>query len=63
MQAKSRVNSSPPKLEEPSTGTKMVAKYRSRMSAVSDEERQRLMARGLQIIYGDRKPAKRAHRS
>jgi hypothetical protein len=31
---------------------KLVEKFRPRMSKLSDAERQRLMARGLQIIYG-----------
>jgi hypothetical protein len=45
-----------------SSGTKLVEKYRPRMSRLSDVERQKLMARGLQIIYGDTPAAKSAHR-
>ncbi|HEV2393098.1 MAG TPA: hypothetical protein VG146_12140 [Verrucomicrobiae bacterium] len=33
-----------------SSGTKLVEKYRQRMSRLSDVERQRLTARGLRII-------------
>jgi hypothetical protein len=36
-----------------SSGAKLVENYRPRMSRLSDVERQKLMARGLQIIYGD----------
>ena len=46
-----------------SSGTKLVEKYRPRMSRLSDVERQKLMARGLQIIYGDTTAAESAHRS
>jgi hypothetical protein len=38
--------------EEQTTGMKMVEKYRPRMSRLTDAERQKLMERGLQIIYG-----------
>jgi hypothetical protein len=31
----------------------MVEKYRPRMSRLTDTERQKLMARGLQMIYGN----------
>jgi len=48
--------------EAASTGSKLVAKYRARMSALTDEERQRLMARGLQLVYGDTPQPKRAPR-
>jgi hypothetical protein len=36
-----------------SSGMKLVEKYRARMSRLSDVERQKLMARGLQFIFGD----------
>ena len=62
MQAKQSNKPGLPKVEKLSRGTKLVAKYRPRMSALTDEEREQLMARGLQIIYGDTQPAKRAHR-
>ena len=62
MQAKQSTKPAPSKPEKLGRGAKLVAKYRPRMSALTDEERQRLMARGLQIIYGDAQPAKRAHR-
>jgi Ni/Co efflux regulator RcnB len=45
-----------------SSGTKLVEKYRRQMSRLSDHERQKLMARGLQIIYGDTVAAQSAHR-
>jgi len=45
-----------------SSGTKLVEKYRPRMSRLSDVERQRLMARGLQIVYGQKSAAESAHR-
>jgi len=41
---------------------KLVEKYRPRISRLTDTERQRLMARGLQIIYGDTPAAKSGHR-
>jgi|SRR5437868_1773675 hypothetical protein len=48
--------------EEKSTGTRIVEKYRSHMSRLSDAERERLMARGMQIVYGGKSPAKPADR-
>ena len=48
--------------ERKTSGMKLVEKYRPQMSRLSDAERQRLMARGLQIIYGDTPAAKSAHR-
>ena len=51
-----------PKAEPKTSGMKLVEKYRPRMSRVTDAERQKLMARGLQIIYGDTPAAKSAHR-
>jgi hypothetical protein len=48
--------------EEKTTGMKMVEKYRPRMSRLTDAERQKLMERGLQIIYGESAEAKPAHR-
>jgi len=46
--------------EETTAGMKMVQKYRARMSRLSDAERQRLMERGLQIIYGEAPATKSA---
>ncbi len=45
-----------------SSGVKLVEKYRPRMSRLSDVERQKLMARGLQIIYGDTPVTESPHR-
>jgi hypothetical protein len=50
------------KIQPETSGTKLIAKYRPRMSRLTDAERQQLMARGLQIIYGDTPAAKPAHR-
>ena len=50
-----------PEAEPKSSGTKLVEKHRPRMSRLTDAERQRLMARGLQIIYGDA-PAEKSPR-
>ncbi len=44
------------------TGTRMVEKYRPRTSRLSDEERQKLMERGMQIIYGKPAEAESNHR-
>ncbi|HEU0011404.1 MAG TPA: hypothetical protein VFT34_16415 [Verrucomicrobiae bacterium] len=44
------------------SGMKLVQKYRPRMSRLTDAQRQRLMARGLQVIYGDTPAAKPSHR-
>ena len=41
---------------------KLAEKYRARMSRLSDAERQKLMARGLQIVYGDTPAAKSTDR-
>ena len=38
------------KAEPKTSGMKLVEKYRPRMSRLTDVERQKLMARGLQII-------------
>jgi hypothetical protein len=54
--------SAAPEAQRKSSGTKLVEKYRRRMSRLSDLERQKLMARGLQIIYGDTVAAQSAHR-
>ena len=40
----------------------MVEKYRPRMSRLTDTERQKLMARGLQMVYADNTAAKPSHR-
>lgn len=45
-----------------SSGMKLVAKYRPRMSRLTDTERQKLMARGLQMIYGHTPATKSTHR-
>jgi hypothetical protein len=41
---------------------RMVEKYRPRMSGLTDIERQKLMARGMQMIYGNIPAAKSTHR-
>ena len=51
-----------PEAEPKTAGMKLVEKYRPRMSQLTDAERQKLMARGLQIIYGDTPAEKPAHR-
>ena len=48
--------------EEKTTGMKMVEKYRPRVSRLTDAERQKLMIRGMQIIYGEAAEAKPTHR-
>jgi hypothetical protein len=48
--------------ERKTSGMKLVEKYRPRMSKLTDAERQKLMARGLQIIYGYTPAAKSTHR-
>jgi hypothetical protein len=45
-----------------SAGTELVEKYRPRMSRLTDTERQKLMSRGLQIIYGHAPAPKSPHR-
>ena len=45
-----------------SVGTRMVEKYRPRTSRLSDAERQKLMERGMQIIYGKPVEAASNHR-
>ena len=45
-----------------SIGTRMVEKYRPRTSRLSDAERQKLMERGMQIIYGQPAEAASNHR-
>jgi hypothetical protein len=48
--------------QQKSAGMKMVEKYRPRMSRLTDSERQKLMTRGLQMIYGSIPAAKPTHR-
>ena len=48
--------------EHKTSGMKLVEKYRPRMSKLTDAERQKLMARGLQIIYGYTPAAKSTDR-
>ena len=48
--------------EQKTSGMKLVEKYRPRMSKLTDAERQKLMARGLQLIYGHTPAAKSTHR-
>jgi hypothetical protein len=47
--------------EEKTSGTKMVEKYRSRMSRLSPAKREKLLAQGMQMIYGEH-GAKSTHR-
>jgi hypothetical protein len=49
-----------PSAEKKSWGTSVAEKERAKANAFSDEKRQRLMARGLQLIYGEREPARTA---
>jgi hypothetical protein len=42
-----------PPTEKKSWGTAVAEKQRAKANAFSDEKRQRLMARGLQFIYGE----------
>lgn len=48
--------------QQKSSGMKLVEKHRPRMSRLTDAERQKLMARGLRIIYGNSSAAKATHR-
>lgn len=50
-----------PAAEPMTIGTQMVAKYRPLASKLSKAERQRLLARGLQLVYADTPAAKPAH--
>jgi len=53
-----------PPVEKKSWGTTMAEKERVKANAFSDEKRQRLMARGLQLIYGEAPHVRAAtHRS
>ena len=51
-----------PEAEPKTSGIKLMEKYRLRVSHLTDAEWQRLMARGLQIIFGDAPTAKSTHR-
>jgi len=42
-----------PPTEKKSWGTGVAESQRAKANAFSDEKRQRLMARGLQLIYGE----------
>jgi hypothetical protein len=51
-----------PEGQQKSAGLRMVEKYRPRMSRLTDTERQKLMTRGLQMVYGNTPAAKPTHR-
>jgi hypothetical protein len=45
-----------------SLGTRLAEKTRAAANTLSDEERERLLHRGMQLIYADRREKKPAHR-
>jgi hypothetical protein len=49
-------------VETVSLGTRLAEKTRAAANALSDEERERLLHRGLQLIYGGQRAKKPAHR-
>ena len=48
--------------EKVSLGTPMAEKTRATANHLADEERERLLERGLQLIYGGQPEKKSAHR-
>ena len=51
-----------PAVEPVSLGTRLAEKTRAAANTLSDEERERLLHRGMQLIYanrGEKKPARR----
>ena len=48
--------------EPVSLGTRLAAKTRAIANKLSDDERERLLHRGLQLIYGRRREKAPAHR-
>ena len=48
--------------ESLSLGTRLAEKTRAVANALSDDERERLLHRGLQLIYAERRDKKPAHR-
>jgi len=51
-----------PAAEPVSLGTRLAEKTRAAGNTLSDEERERLLHRGLQMIYAERREKKPAHR-
>jgi hypothetical protein len=51
-----------PAAEPVSLGTRLAEKTRAVANKLSDEERERLLYRGLRTIYGERREKKTAHR-
>lgn len=44
--------------ERPSLGTSIAEKHRARLNPASDAKRGALFAKGMQLIYGNDRPAK-----
>jgi hypothetical protein len=51
-----------PAAERVSLGTRLAEKTRAVANTLSDEERERLLHRGMQMIYAERREKKSAHR-
>lgn len=51
-----------PPVESDSLGTRLAEKTRAAANTLSDEERQRLLHRGMQLIYAERRQKKPARR-
>jgi hypothetical protein len=51
-----------PAAEPVSLGTRLAGKTRAVANTLSDEERERLLHRGMQMIYAERREKKPAHR-
>lgn len=52
-----------PKPEPQSLGTRLAEKTRAVANKLSDEEREQLLHRGMQMIYGSRREKARTHRA
>jgi hypothetical protein len=51
-----------PAVETVSLGTRLAERTRAAANTLSDEERERLLHRGMQLIYADRREKKPARR-
>ena len=57
-----RVSMKKAKVEKKSWGTEVAEKARAKANGFSQQKRQRLMARGMQLIYGDAHARTTVHR-
>lgn len=48
----------PSRVKRPTRGTVVAEKYRAKLNSLPDNQRAALLEEGMQMIYGDQRPAK-----